>query len=110
MCVSRRDFTTRLNPPSKRETGAGSKRTGARTQPGLSRLEKLDEYAAINDLVEAVGVYSAGVAAGITVMHIEAAATVEGVGLLATSEGVVCLLYTSPSPRDRQKSRMPSSA
>ena len=23
---------------------------------------------------------------------------------------VVCLLYTSPSPRDRQKSRMPSSA
>ena len=24
--------------------------------------------------------------------------------------GSVCLLYTSPSPRDRQKSRMPSSA
>ena len=23
---------------------------------------------------------------------------------------VVCLLYTSPSPRDRQRSRMPSSA
>ena len=23
---------------------------------------------------------------------------------------VVCLLYTSPSPRDREKSRMPSSA
>ena len=30
---------------------------------------------------------------------------------LAPDEGVyVCLLYTSPSPRDRQKSRMPSSA
>ena len=30
----------------------------------------------------------------------------------ATSGGrnVLCLLYTSPSPRDRQKSRMPSSA
>ena len=26
------------------------------------------------------------------------------------SENVACLLYTSPSPRDRQKSRMPSSA
>ena len=26
------------------------------------------------------------------------------------SESYVCLLYTSPSPRDRQKSRMPSSA
>ena len=25
-------------------------------------------------------------------------------------EDVTCLLYTSPSPRDRQKSRMPSSA
>ena len=25
-------------------------------------------------------------------------------------EGLVCLLYTSPSPRDREKSRMPSSA
>ena len=25
-------------------------------------------------------------------------------------EDRVCLLYTSPSPRDRQKSRMPSSA
>ena len=28
----------------------------------------------------------------------------------ALAEGVHCLLYTSPSPRDRQKSRMPSSA
>ena len=25
-------------------------------------------------------------------------------------QSVICLLYTSPSPRDRQKSRMPSSA
>ena len=30
-------------------------------------------------------------------------------GALAVSRGF-CLLYTSPSPRDRQKSRMPSSA
>ena len=26
------------------------------------------------------------------------------------TEDCICLLYTSPSPRDRQKSRMPSSA
>ena len=26
------------------------------------------------------------------------------------SRAAICLLYTSPSPRDRQKSRMPSSA
>ena len=29
---------------------------------------------------------------------------------LLAKEGGDCLLYTSPSPRDRQKSRMPSSA
>ena len=28
----------------------------------------------------------------------------------ATAHSRSCLLYTSPSPRDRQKSRMPSSA
>ena len=28
----------------------------------------------------------------------------------ASGEIYICLLYTSPSPRDRQKSRMPSSA
>ena len=27
-----------------------------------------------------------------------------------SAEAYLCLLYTSPSPRDRQKSRMPSSA
>ena len=26
------------------------------------------------------------------------------------ADSITCLLYTSPSPRDRQKSRMPSSA
>ena len=30
--------------------------------------------------------------------------------VLKRSEAYICLLYTSPSPRDRQKSRMPSSA
>ena len=30
--------------------------------------------------------------------------------LSLNAESATCLLYTSPSPRDRQKSRMPSSA
>ena len=39
------------------------------------------------------------------------AITTDGSGALSfTSVGTACLLYTSPSPRDRQKSRMPSSA
>ena len=38
-----------------------------------------------------------------------------GIGMSGIAEvmhnlGYSCLLYTSPSPRDRQKSRMPSSA
>ena len=32
----------------------------------------------------------------------------EGIGV--SGDAYICLLYTSPSPRDRQKSRMPSSA
>ena len=35
----------------------------------------------------------------------------EGASFAVTTElAISCLLYTSPSPRDRQKSRMPSSA
>ena len=33
-----------------------------------------------------------------------------GTPLLSNPGQIACLLYTSPSPRDRQKSRMPSSA
>src|SRR5665213_4142012 len=33
----------------------------------------------------------------------------EGPGKVASPLHPICLLYTSPSPRDRQKSRMPSS-
>ena len=33
-----------------------------------------------------------------------------GIGAKPYFNHLVCLLYTSPSPRDRQKSRMPSSA
>ena len=35
----------------------------------------------------------------------------KGKGIVLNEPSVIaCLLYTSPSPRDRQKSRMPSSA
>ena len=32
------------------------------------------------------------------------------IDIVLLTQGLPCLLYTSPSPRDRQKSRMPSSA
>ena len=34
----------------------------------------------------------------------------EQIKRIITSESLACLLYTSPSPRDRTRSRMPSSA
>ena len=40
----------------------------------------------------------------------EAVTKALGCGLIQWNGVEVCLLYTSPSPRDRQKSRMPSSA
>ena len=40
----------------------------------------------------------------------DAGEAVRGMLLGASSRPEICLLYTSPSPRDRQKSRMPSSA
>ena len=33
-----------------------------------------------------------------------------GIGILAMALSTICLLYTSPSPRDQRGSRMPSSA
>ena len=40
----------------------------------------------------------------------EAEASLEAFAEERDEETSLCLLYTSPSPRDRQKSRMPSSA
>ena len=47
--------------------------------------------------------YSAGKLAGLSIEK-------SGIVMATYSNGQSCLLYTSPSPRDRQKSRMPSSA
>ena len=35
---------------------------------------------------------------------------IDSKGTPVDAKPIICLLYTSPSPRDRQKSRMPSSA
>ena len=40
----------------------------------------------------------------------ESEKTPEGALPMVFDYTIICLLYTSPSPRDRQKSRMPSSA
>ena len=56
--------------------------------------------------LEAEGIVLRTVRGGRPVL-IEYSLTESGAGL---GKAIGCLLYTSPSPRDRQKSRMPSSA
>ena len=53
---------------------------------------------------------AAGVKVGIFDMNEERGKMVAGEIGGTFAKVNVCLLYTSPSPRDRQKSRMPSSA
>ena len=43
-------------------------------------------------------------------MHLDQIAKAVKHGILAAGGTPICLLYTSPSPRDRTRSRMPSSA
>ena len=58
-------------------------------------------------LAGCAAVVGAGVALGLAQLAV-VGAVVAVVGALA--KVVVCLLYTSPSPRDRTRSRMPSFA
>ena len=54
-----------------------------------------------------VGMSGSGYAIGLAMATYE---WIAALGLLIVAKFFICLLYTSPSPRDRQKSRMPSSA
>ena len=63
------------------------------------------------DLKAKIILISGPTASGKSSFAIKVAKKVDGEIINADSMQVYnCLLYTSPSPRDRQKSRMPSSA
>ena len=47
---------------------------------------------------------------GVTLLNSDARTTATGKFILQATNNSTCLLYTSPSPRDRTRSRMPSSA
>ena len=72
----------------------------------ISKMSVMEVVELISDMEEKFGVSAAAAVAA-------APAAAGGDGGAAAEEQTefdVCLLYTSPSPRDRQKSRMPSSA
>ena len=60
-------------------------------------------------VISLLSVVSLPLIVSFSILHFMDAATAPELSIGRTIFGV-CLLYTSPSPRDRQKSRMPSSA
>ena len=73
---------------------------------------KLD-VAGISDITEVVSAdtYIRPIYAGNAVMTVQSSDSCQLITVRATAfDPVACLLYTSPSPRDRTRSRMPSSA
>ena len=66
----------------------------------LWHLKKLDKPKSVKSVVGLLG------------LGLDLVTLTEGLlrGAVAEGRHSICLLYTSPSPRDRQKSRMPSSA
>ena len=77
--------------------------------PGMSSYKRVIDYrvSQINQL-ENVDVYLDNTMARDDVLELGFDHVVTATG--STWQPSICLLYTSPSPRDRQKSRMPSSA
>ena len=64
----------------------------------------------MNHLAPLGPVYQAGTLSGNPVAMAAGLATLDIIAADGFHQSLGCLLYTSPSPRDRQKSRMPSSA
>ena len=87
--------------------------------PGLGRLARLEQTVADRAAADPAESWTARLLAGgvkrvaqkVGEEGVETAlAGVAGPDSELAAEAADCLLYTSPSPRDRQKSRMPSSA
>ena len=78
-------------------------------------MERIHNWCGVINLEEAMAVIVQStqvISNDSGLMHIAAALSVSQIALFGSSnpKHTPCLLYTSPSPRDRQKSRMPSSA
>ena len=81
---------------------------GSTAAAGSPVMLRVNGLAARYGAIEALREVSLEVRVGEIVSLIGANGAGKSTTLMAISG--ICLLYTSPSPRDRQKSRMPSSA
>ena len=89
--------------------------TVAINQQGIAPLkpvfEEINTLKSINDVVkEAAILHKKGVDVLFSNYVAQDDKNSEAMAFILVQGGLGCLLYTSPSPRDRQKSRMPSSA
>ena len=85
--------------------GAGTSVSYATTSFALSGSPDID----VNNITGAGATFTGNVSVGGTLTH-EDVTNVDSVGIVTAGKGFSCLLYTSPSPRDKRQSRMPSSA
>ena len=76
----------------------------------ISGFTLVEQQTTIGDRTVNVGDILFGSTTTNNVHHYDAASGTSSVLIDGNDLGLDCLLYTSPSPRDRQKSRMPSSA
>ena len=93
-----------LTQPSRAELA--EKIVSLKTRPGMPFYDLVIVGAGPAGLAAAVY----GASEGLGTLLIEGEAPGGQAGTSSLIENYLCLLYTSPSPRDRQKSRMPSSA
>ena len=83
--------------------------SGAKRLQCIRVLGSNRRYAHVGDVIVAT-VKDALPNMGVKKSEVVKAVIVRTKATLRRNTGNSCLLYTSPSPRDRQKSRMPSSA
>ena len=89
-------------------------KTGSRAVPIHQTTSYLfdstDHASSLYNLEQPGHIYSRISNPTVSVLEERMAALEGGIGAVATASGMACLLYTSPSPRDKRQSRMPSSA
>ena len=89
---------------------------GPKGYPGMPEVANLPLpskllHQGIRDMVRICDGRMSGTAYGTVVLHVAPEAAAGGpLALVRTGDHIICLLYTSPSPRDQRGSRMPSSA